>query len=228
MLYIHDEDWRNVAKDASSIIIPMAGRYDWFKDRNRSIAAKWEMVPNNAQWLMNTYMGKFKAEECVESLGYFSSLSGTYGQVKNVSTTLVASHIPNMVKPTPEFLPKVSFKPTIISLTVATAALNFDNKTNTNLNELICEPTDEPIVGGITRALTKAIDERNVRDNNNIFITPLFRNNIYLPADNSKANKNWIMPNYVNSLVLSLARYDLDKFNIHIFVRTQPRVSNVN
>ena len=230
MLYIRDDDWRDCYKDAASIIIPMAGRYDWFKDRNKSIEERWEMIPNNLQWLMNTYMGKFKMDECVESVGFFSSLSGTYGQTKNVSTALQTSYISPVIKPAEEFTAKIKHKPTVISLTVATSAFNFDVK-NYNFNtpnELICEQDNKPIVGAITRALTKAINERVDPTNKNIFITPLFRNNLYLPVNDKSINTNWNVANYINSLILALDRYDLDKFNIHVFIRTQPRIVNVN
>lgn len=226
MLYIRDDDWRTSYTEAGSIIIPMAARYEWFKDRNKPINQRWEMIPNNLHWLMNTYMGKFKLDECVEAMGAIGALSSTYGQAKNVSASFSTTYITQDAKPIKEYADKVADKPTIISLTVANSALDFDRKYVAGPNELVTEQ-DKAIVGAVTRGLTKAIEDRK-NNNPNIFITPLFRNNIYNPIDDSKLNVNWDMPNYVNSMIMSLAKYDLDKFNIHVFIRTQPRLSNAN
>ena len=222
MLHVHNDDWRNTAiNKAGSVIIPMAGRYTFFKDRNKSDAEKWEMIPHNLVWLLNNYMGRFTQKECVEAVGDFNYLTATYGLEKNVTQTLSGSICNHSIKPDLNVVNSFVNKPAVISLNVAMNALCFDNKSNINSpTELICED-NKKVRTAIERALTMAIKVLP-KDNNHIYITPLFRNVIYKPPTDDAINPYWDTKKYVNSMLLFLSEFKLDDYNIHIFTRTQP------
>lgn len=219
MIYIRNNDWRSDYRDAGALILPMAGRYTYFLDRNKQEGQLFSAIPPNLLWLLNQYVGKFTTIECVNAIGRLNHLTNTYALEKNVTTVLQSTCCNMDIKPDASFLKSFTHKPSVISLNVAANAFGFDSKPyNNDHTELICEDSKK-IESAIIRAVTMAINAAP-KDNNNIYITPLFKNGMYLPTDDSKINPKWNHDNYINSLLMLLSKYNLDRYNIHIFVRT--------
>lgn len=223
MIYIHNDDWRTSYRKAGAIIIPMSGRYTYFLDRNKSAVELQSLITPNMQWLLNQYLGKFTQDECVKTVGHLNNLTNTYALEKNVTTVLKSTCCNLHVRPTSDFIKSFDTKPEVISLNVAANAFCFDSRSyNNDHTELICED-NKKIESSIIRALTLAINSLR-GENNHIYITPLFKNNIYMPKDKSKINSAWDYSNYINSLMMLLSKYNLDRYKIHMFIRTAPGV----
>lgn len=225
----------DVFNKAGAVIIPVCGRYSYFADRNFTPETRFSHAPFSLQWFLKYYTNRDSIADVVAAIPPMHSLTTQKGFSREMSSPIQQTYISADLKPKDLSATYFNNKPAIVGVNIASNFNNFDTtKSDTKAlrDNYMVNDANIGINGLISRALDVAINQLkpNINDLNNIdikrtiYITPLFHETGYIPSVISEANPNWVGVNYINSVLMALAPYKLDAYNVHIFHITPKEV----